>query len=52
MVAGPERYILGCFTNLVSGGPSVNLTKMTIQNSTNMIGFNIVPSQPRVLILM
>jgi hypothetical protein len=27
------------------------LTKMTIQNSTNMVGLNCVPSQPRVLIL-
>ena len=51
LVAGPERYILGCFTTLISGGPAVNLTKMTIQNSTNMVGLNCVPSQPRVLVL-
>jgi hypothetical protein len=24
---------------------------MTIQNSTNMVGLNCVPSQPRVLVL-
>ncbi|OUU01730.1 MAG: hypothetical protein CBB92_03200 [Flammeovirgaceae bacterium TMED32] len=51
LVAGPQKYTLGCFTTLISGSPAVNMTKMTIQNSTNAVGLNCVPSQPRVLIL-
>ena len=50
-IAFMQRYILGTFTLLICGAPAINTLKMTIQNNTNMIGFNVVPSQYRVLFL-
>ena len=51
MVASSQRYLLGCFTLLVSGGPAVNMSKMTMQNLTNTVGMNLLPSQFRSLFL-
>lgn len=51
MVMGPSRHVIGSFTMLVGGMPATRLTSMTIQNSTNVPGCRIVPSQPRVIIL-
>lgn len=50
-VMGPSRHLLGSFTTLVGGMPVTRLTSMTLQNSTNMVGARIVPSQVRVLVL-
>ncbi len=50
-VMGPSRHMLGSFTTLISGMPATRLTSMTIQNSTNIPGMRVVPSQPRVIIL-
>lgn len=50
-VMGPSRHLLGSFTTLVGGMPVTRLTSMSLQNSTNMVGARIVPSQVRVLVL-
>ena len=50
-VMGRSRHVLGSFTVLVGGMPTTRLTSMTIQNSTNVPGVRLVPSQVRVLIL-
>jgi hypothetical protein len=51
-VMGPCRYTLGANTCLCFGMPMTRLTSMTLQNSTNIPGAQIVPSQPLVMILM
>lgn len=51
-VMGPMRYTLCANTCLIHGMPAARLTSMTIQNSTNIPGAVIVPSQPLVMILM
>lgn len=51
MVMGPSRHLLGSFTTLISGMPATRLTSMSLQNSTNMVGMRVVPSQPVVIIL-
>lgn len=51
MVMGPSRHLTAAFTVLVSGMPATRLTSMSLQNSTNVPGCRIVPSQPIVLIL-
>jgi hypothetical protein len=50
-VMGPSRHVLGAFTVLVKGSPATRLTSMSMQNSTNMVGARIVPSQTKVIIL-
>ena len=50
-VMGPSRHMLGAFTVLVSGSPATRLTSMSLQNSTNMVGARIVPSQTKVIVL-
>ncbi|HYZ31931.1 MAG TPA: DUF4150 domain-containing protein [Crenalkalicoccus sp.] len=50
-VMGPSRHLLGSFTTLVGGMPVTRLTSMSLQNSTNMVGARIVPSQVTTLIL-
>lgn len=50
-VMGPSRHLLGSFTMLIGGMPATRLTSMSMQNSTNMVGARIVPSQVRVMIL-
>lgn len=51
MVMGPARHVTAAFTVLTVGMPTTRLTSMTIQNSTNVPGARIVPSQTKVLIL-
>src|SRR5689334_3281152 len=41
----------GAFTVLLSGAPATRMTTINIQNSTNVPGARIVPSQPKVLLL-
>ncbi|CAH0210272.1 DUF4150 domain-containing protein [Roseomonas sp. CECT 9278] len=50
-VMGPSRHMLGAFTVLVSGSPATRLTSMSMQNSTNIVGARIVPSQTKVIVL-
>jgi hypothetical protein len=52
MVMGPSRHVLPSFTCLISGVPGTRLTSMTIQNSTNVPGCRIVPSQTLVMNMM
>ena len=51
MVMGPSRHLTGAFTVLLKGTPATRLTSMSMQNSTNMVGMRIAPSQFKVLIL-
>lgn len=51
MVMGPSRHITAAFTVLVGGIPATRLTSMTLQNSTNIVGARVVPSQVKVLLL-
>ncbi len=50
-VMGPRRCITAAFTFIVGGAPITRLTSMTMQNSTNIVGAQIVPSQTKVLVL-
>jgi len=50
-VMGPARHLTAAFTVLVGGLPATRLTSISLQNSTNMIGLRIVPSQLKVLLL-
>lgn len=50
-VMGPGRYLTGAFSVLVHGAPLTRLTSTTLQNSTNVPGTQIVPSQPLVIVL-
>lgn len=48
---GPDRHVTGAFTVLLTGMPATRLTSVTAQNSTNIPGARVVPSQAKVLIL-
>ncbi|KAG1694981.1 hypothetical protein GQR58_006902 [Nymphon striatum] len=50
-VMGPSRHITAAFTVLVGGIPATRVTSMTLQNSTNIVGARMVPSQLKVLLL-
>lgn len=50
-VMGPKRSITGAFTCLITGLPATRLTSLSMQNSTNMLGMSLVPSQFKVIIL-
>lgn len=50
-VMGPSRHITASFTTLFAGLPATRLTDVTMQNSTNIVGATIVPSQVKVLVL-
>lgn len=50
-VMGPARHTLGAFSVLVSGQPASRMTSMSMQNSTNIVGARLVPSQTSVIIL-
>ncbi len=51
MVMGPSRHTLGS-TNVFYGGmPATKMTSMTMQNSTNVPGLTLVPSQFKVLLM-
>ena len=51
MVMGPARHLTASFTTLVGGMPATRLTSVSMQNSTNAVGAQIVPSQVKVLLL-
>ncbi len=50
-VMGPSRNLTGAFTCLTGGMPTTRLTSMSLQNSTNIAGASLVPSQFKVLVL-
>ena len=50
-VMGPSRHLTAAFTILVGGTPATRLTSMSLQNSTNIPGCRVVPSQVLVLLL-
>ena len=50
-VMGPKRNLTASFTVLVGGMPATRMTSMSLQNSTNCPGIDLVPSQFKVLIL-
>ncbi len=50
-VMGPKRNLTASFTVLVGGSPATKMTSMSLQNSTNCPGIDLVPSQFKVLIL-
>jgi len=50
-VMGPSRHLTAAFTVLLLGQPATRLTSTTLQNSTNVPGARIVPSQVKVLLL-
>ncbi|MGJ7575602.1 DUF4150 domain-containing protein [Variovorax sp. RB2P76] len=50
-VMAQSRHLTGAFTVLLKGTPATRLTSLTLQNSTNMVGMRIVPSQLKVLLL-
>jgi len=50
-VMGPTQPLAGSFTTLIVGMPATRLTSPSLQNSTNVPGVRIVPSQPKVMIL-
>jgi hypothetical protein len=45
------RHVSAAFTVLLLGKPATRLTSATLQNSTNIPGVRIVPSQTKVLLL-
>jgi hypothetical protein len=50
-VMGPSRHLTGAFTCLLGGMPATRLTSASLQNSTNVPGARLAPSQVKVLIL-
>jgi hypothetical protein len=50
-VMGPSRHLTAAFTILIGGTPGTRLTSMSLQNSTNIPGCRVVPSQTLVLLL-
>ncbi|CAH0249242.1 DUF4150 domain-containing protein [Roseomonas sp. CECT 9278] len=50
-VMGPSRHLTAAFTILIGGAPGTRLTSMSLQNSTNIPGCRVVPSQTLVLLL-
>jgi hypothetical protein len=51
MVMGPARHTTAAFSVIIGGAPATRLSSMTMQNSTNIVGARISPSQTKVLIL-
>ncbi|MFT3772853.1 MAG: DUF4150 domain-containing protein [Minicystis sp.] len=50
-VMASSRSLTGAVTVLFDGAPATRLSSVTLQNSTNMFGARILPSQATVLIL-
>lgn len=48
---GPSRNIMFVTNVLMGGPPATKMLNPTLQNSTNMVGLSIVPSQPVVMML-
>ncbi len=51
MVMGPSRHLTAAFTVLACGLPITKMTSISLQNSTNVPGVRLVPSQPKVILL-
>lgn len=51
VVMGPARNLTGSFTVLVGGMPATKMTSMSMQNSTNCPGVDLLPSQVKVMLL-
>ncbi len=51
MVMGPSRHLTASFTTLLIGMPATRLTSVSLQNSTNIPGCRLVPSQVKVILL-
>ena len=52
LIMGPSRHILGSFKVFVGGPPVTLMLRPTIQNNTNAPGITLVPSQPKVIVLV
>jgi hypothetical protein len=52
LVMGPQRHVVCSFTCLTGGLPTSRLTSVGIHNNTNCPGMRMVPSQPKVILLM
>jgi hypothetical protein len=50
-VMGPSRHVTAAFTMLLCGLPATRLTSVSLQNSTNVPGMRVAPSQVKVIIL-
>jgi hypothetical protein len=50
-VMGSSRHLTAAFTVLLLGKPATRLTSVSLQNSTNIPGARIAPSQTKVLLL-
>ncbi|MDC9580749.1 DUF4150 domain-containing protein [Xenorhabdus sp. PR6a] len=50
-VMGSSRHVMGANSVLIKGSPATRMSSSTMQNSTNAMGFRIVPSQTKVLII-
>ena len=50
-VMGPGRNMTAAFTVLAGGMPLTRMTSVSMQNSTNCPGMDLVPSQLKVLVL-
>jgi hypothetical protein len=50
-VMGPSRHVTASVSVLMGGMPATRLTSMSIQNSTNVPGCRIAPSQTKVILL-
>ncbi len=50
-VMGPSRAVTAAFTVLLLGQPATRLTSANVQNSTNVPGARVSPSQTKVVLL-
>ena len=48
---GPSRHLTSSVTVFYGTGPSTRMTDMTMQNSTNIVGSTLIPSQFTTLVL-
>jgi hypothetical protein len=46
-----SRHLTGAFTVLLLGTPATRMTSVSLQNTCNIVGMRIVPSQFKVLML-
>lgn len=44
-VMAQDRHILGSFTFLINAMPATRLTSLSLQNTFNMVGGRVIPSQ-------
>lgn len=50
-IVGPAQYVLCSMTHLTGGMPTPRMTSTTLQNTGNVAGIMIAPSQTKVLVL-